>query len=128
MEEFIKHLKNKNKEFMENANVISDKGRTGHPYQTLHNVLMEALEQAQNGKGKERHAEEGEHFEDQQICEITHRCGMGFPLGQAVKKIQETKKLDTSARRVHELLGAINYLAAAIIVDRETDGNEDSNV
>lgn len=110
---------------MKDLNVLTEPVGPEHPYWMLQKILMEAFQQASEGKGKERHAEKDERFEDQQICEITRRCGMGFPLGQAVKKIQETKKLDTSAKRIHELLGAINYIAAAILVDREKYGLRD---
>jgi len=85
-------------------------------YSSLENVLAMALDQASPGKGKERHAEDAEPFEKQQICEITRRVGQGFPLGQAVKKIQESPRL-VSEHRINELLGAINYIAASIIVE-----------
>ena len=88
------------------------------PYASLQQVLHEALLQASEGKGKERHAGDGEHFESQPICEIAKRVGLGFLLGQAVKKIYESGRLP-DPQGVHELLGAINYLAAAIIVRRE---------
>ena len=93
-------------------------GSAINAYATLENVLTMALDQAANGKGKERHAEDGEPFEKQQICEITRRVGHGFPLGQAVKKIQESPRLD-GEHRINELLGAINYIAAAIIVEMD---------
>lgn len=86
-------------------------------YESLHNVLHDALDQAQNGKGKERHAVEGEQFEDQQICEIDRRLEKspcGFTLGQAVKKIYETPRLDIDAA-IRELYGAVNNIGAAII-------------
>jgi len=87
-------------------------------YVSLFGVLKEALEQAQAGKGKERHAKDGEPFEQQKICEITRRVGLGGPLFQVCKKTIEAQKLG-GERGVQELLGAINYLAAAIIVMRE---------
>lgn len=89
-------------------------------YSSLEKVLSMALDQASNGKGKERHAEEGEPFEKQQICEITRRVGHGFPLGQAVKKIQESPRLK-GEHLVNELLGAINYIAASIIVEMDKE-------
>jgi hypothetical protein len=61
-------------------------------YVVLMDVLQEALNQASEGKGKERHAKEGEAFEDQPICEIARRLD-GGPLYQAVKKIYESKRL-----------------------------------
>jgi hypothetical protein len=85
-------------------------------YLSLHSVLWEALLQASEGKGKERHASEGEAFENQPICEIARRLD-GGPLYQAVKKIYESKRLPGEAG-VRELLGAINYIAAEIIVRR----------
>jgi hypothetical protein len=86
-------------------------------YRSLHGVLQEALEQASEGKGKERHATDGEAFENQPICEIARRLD-GGPLYQAVKKIYESKRLPGEAG-VRELLGAINYIGAEIILRRE---------
>jgi len=90
-----------------------DKGE----YASLWRVLSEAADQAAGGKGKERHAKDAEPFEDQKICEITRRVGIGYPLGQAIKKAVESTRLGD--RGPDELLGAINYLAAAVIVMRE---------
>jgi hypothetical protein len=84
-------------------------------YKSLAVVLCAALHQAAHGKGKERHAKPGEHFENQKICEITRRVGLGYPLGQAIKKAEEATGLKPSGG-VRELLGAINYLAAGVIV------------
>ena len=86
-------------------------------YRSLHGVLQEALEQASEGKGKERHASDGEAFENQPICEIARRLD-GGPLYQAVKKIYESQRLPGEAG-VRELLGAINYIGAEIILRRE---------
>lgn len=84
-------------------------------YDSLANVLREALEQASAGKGKERHAGEGEAFEDQQIVQLGEWLGTNhFQLGQACKKILESARLPPGRARV-ELLGAINYIAAAVI-------------
>lgn len=90
---------------------------SAHLYKSLSDILDEALLQASEGKGKERHASEGEAFEDQPICEIARRLG-GGDLFQAVKKIYESVRLPGEAG-VRELLGAINYIAAEIIVKRE---------
>lgn len=86
-------------------------------YEVLASILDEALEQAQSGKGLERHAC-GEPFEQQTICEVARRVGMGYPLGQATKKTYESERLEPEAA-VRELLGAINYLVAGIIIRRE---------
>jgi len=88
------------------------------PYWILKDTLARAYDQAKNGKGKERHAKANEPFENQKVCEITRRVGLGYPLGQAIKKAEEALRLDTQAG-VKEILGAINYLAAAIIVMEE---------
>jgi hypothetical protein len=92
-------------------------------YEALMGVLRRAYEQASAGKGRERHAAENEPFGQQVICEVTRRLGTGYPLGQAVKKIYESQRLG-GARGVHELLGAINYIAAAVIVMEENTDAE----
>ena len=90
-------------------------------YRELYNVLIEAYNQAARGKGKERHAQESQKFVDQPILQITRRYGIGFPLGQAEKKMEEAQRLDYE-QKIKELLGAINYIAAAIIYIRESEG------
>jgi hypothetical protein len=80
-------------------------------YENLAAVLQKALDQAQTGKGHERHAND-KPFDRQPILEITRMVGLGYPLGQASKKAQEAARLP-AGRAQAELLGAINYLAAA---------------
>ncbi len=87
-------------------------------YNTLWRVYIAAYEQASEGKGRERHAEAGEPYEKQIICEVARRVGLGYPLGQAVKKVYESQRLG-GVRGLDELLGAMNYLAAAFIVMQE---------
>ena len=82
-------------------------------YYDLFIVLQKALYQAQDGKGAERHGN-GLSFTEQPALTITRAVGLGFPLGQAMKKIQESQRMDTDAAK-RELLGAINYLAAAVL-------------
>jgi hypothetical protein len=82
-------------------------------YNDLFIVLQQALWQAQDGKGAERHGN-GQPFTDQPVLTISRAVGLGFPLGQAMKKIQECQRMDLDAAK-RELLGAINYLAAAIL-------------
>ena len=82
-------------------------------YEMLGDVLSRAFDQAASGKGAERHAQ-GELFENQPMQVIADMVGIGFPLGQAIKKIQESQRLPLDGA-VRELLGAINYLAGAII-------------
>ena len=84
-------------------------------YESLGLALGEAVAQASRGKGADRHAEKGEPFSDQLIMSIPKRLGDGgecFCLGQAAKKIFESRRL-APARARAELLGAINYIAAA---------------
>lgn len=90
-------------------------------YATLIATFNLALEQASKGKGHQRH-DDGSNFESQLICDITRRLSgspVAFSLGQAVKKIYETVNLSAPDKQIHELLGALNYLAAAIIVLQE---------
>lgn len=82
-------------------------------YYDLFIVLQKALYQAQDGKGAERHGN-GLSFLEQPALTITRAVGLGFPLGQAMKKIQESQRMDRDAAK-RELLGAINYLAAAVL-------------
>jgi hypothetical protein len=98
-------------------------------YRLLASVLNDALNQAQSGKGKERHAC-GEPFEQQEICHNTRAVGFGYPLGQARKKAREAKRLfETRGKEaaIAECLGAINYLAAAVIVMGESQKNHRFN-
>lgn len=84
-------------------------------YDKLERVLMLALEQASIGKGKERHAND-EPFERQKIITLNKQIGSNHgAIFQACKKAQESARLPKE-RAIIELLGAINYLAAAVII------------
>lgn len=90
-------------------------------YESLAEVLQEALDQAQSGKGKERHAN-ADPFESQEICDGARKCGVGAMVYQARKKSLEALRLKEKhgvERALPDLYGAINYLAAAIIVMKE---------
>lgn len=92
-------------------------------YGSLQRVLDLALEQASAGKGKERHATtQGvfRPFHEQPICSIGRMTGVGYNIGQAMKKGHEACELPTERAKT-ELLGAINYLAAAYILMEERD-------
>ncbi len=86
-------------------------------YEPLANVLHRAYHQAAHGKGKERHAR-GEPFTQQVMLEGARRFGRGALLYQAYKKAEESQRLPAD-RAVAELLGAIVYLAGAVIVIEE---------
>lgn len=83
-------------------------------YEKLAAVLRRAYLQAAVGKGAERHSR-GEPFHEQIIVEGARRFGTGALLFQAYKKSEESQRLPKD-RAVAEILGAINYLAAAVIV------------
>lgn len=82
-------------------------------YERLRAVLEAAYDQAARGKGKERHAKDLP-FHEQPMQTVTDLYGLGFPLGQAAKKGQEAQRMEPDAA-IRELLGAINYLAGAVI-------------
>ena len=107
--------------FADTEPMTNDMGYVG-PYKSLRRVLDEAFAHASAGKGFERHAC-GEPFEQQTICQTARAHGIGFCTGQAEKKGRESHRLlpmvGGADRAVSELLGAINYLAAAVIVIRE---------
>lgn len=101
-----------------------------HPgYRDLLDVLISSYEQAATGKGKQRHAKDGQAFKDQPIFTITNTLGIGFPMGQAMKKISEAHgmyeggsltSMPTSA--IMELRGAIVYCAASILYIMQQEG------
>jgi hypothetical protein len=82
-------------------------------YGSLRDVLERAYAQASSGKGHERHAV-GKPFDEQPMQNLIELYGVGFALGQAAKKAQESQRLP-AGRDVAELLGAINYLCGAVI-------------
>lgn len=89
-------------------------------YESLANILDEALEHAQNGKGSERHSS-GEPFDEQPIVAISKLLGSSHGnLFQAIKKLHESQRLPPHMARA-ERLGAINYIAASILVDESEE-------
>ena len=90
-----------------------------HGYEPLFHILQKALFQAQSGKGKERHAQD-KPFIRQPILEIGRMVGHGSTAGQVIKKTQEAMRLPKD-RAIAELLGAINYAAATILLIQEKD-------
>ena len=95
---------------------------THDKYAALRQALDAAHEQAAEGKGRERHARDGQDFTSQPIMAITRMVGIGYPCGQAMKKLQEA--VGMAERRQYEaaqreMLGAINYAAAAWIRAKE---------
>lgn len=91
-------------------------------YEKLSDVLRRAYDQAAIGKGKERHAN-GEPFHEQVMQTGAHRFGTGALLFQAFKKSEESQRLPHD-RAIAELLGAIVYLAGAVIaLERAESGD-----
>jgi hypothetical protein len=88
-------------------------------YEALTDVMTDAIHQAAYGKGLERHADH-RPFHDQPILRETQAVGLGFPAGQARKKILEAVCCcdDHPERAIADLLGAINYTAALVIAIR----------
>lgn len=89
-----------------------------HP---LKDVFDLALAQATQGKGNERHSN-GSEFMEQPWVGLANVHGTGFLTGQAQKKIMEAvanKGKADYAWYEKEMLGAIVYLAMAIIHDGE---------
>lgn len=96
-------------------------------YSSLRRVLDAAYDQAATGKGAERHAN-ARSFESQPMQSISDLLGDNHGLlFQAVKKIQESTRLPHYRRRERELLGAINYIAGAIIFDTNHSAPEESD-
>ncbi len=86
-------------------------------YEKLANVFQHAYDQAARTKGADRHAN-GLPFHEQPMQTVAQHHGLGFLLGQAEKKSIEAHgmaKRGEIDHASHELLGAINYLAGAII-------------
>ncbi len=82
-------------------------------YQSLMLVMMDAHDRASTGKGQERH-DNGADFENQASAIIMDQVGDDFALGQAMKKLAESRKMSWSAGR-NERLDAMVYIAASII-------------
>ena len=98
---------------METTNYIGPYDKRHDEYESLMTVLMQAYEHASAGKGKDRHAQ-NLPFDKQPMQQVCDLVGVGFALGQAIKKIQESQRLPADRARA-ELLGAINYIAGAVI-------------
>lgn len=88
---------------------MSDAGRD-----RLAEVLQAAFDQVSNGKGEARHGH-GVPLYDQPVFRLIKDHGVGFATGQASKKATEALKMADREAAKRELLGAIAYLAFAIM-------------
>ena len=88
-------------------------------------VLNAAYQQAMDPKqkGMIRHGSD-KPFREQISCCITRLVGIGYPLGQALKKHDEAQRLEKKAA-IHDLLGAINCVAIGIIALMEGEDEKD---
>lgn len=115
--------KQKIDEYLKRTREIAQMKKDDDGYDSLRAIYAMALEQAQGGKGKERHAN-GLPFDQQPICQGGRRFGPGCLIYQAWKKAHETPALlkmgNGKERAIRELLGVINYAAAAVIVLQES--------
>ena len=110
---------------LHNNNVqLTDESRVSG-YDALETVLCAAYNQAANGKGKERHAQD-DPFLKQPIMEIGRLLkSIDGELYQAIKKVREgliMARNGEADRAVREFLGAINYIAAATLLVAEQSG------
>lgn len=87
-------------------------------YGPLLEALVDALEQSQHGKGRERHATDLP-FLQQPIMVIARRKGHGYTQGQVWKKIEEVGNIPTLDKKIDEMLSIINYAAGTVILMRE---------
>jgi hypothetical protein len=87
-------------------------------YKSLSEVLEMAYIRASEGKGHQHHSH-GEPFEEQWIVRGAKVFGLGGPLFQATKKMEQVMKMEKEGYPakdiINELLDVINYSAGAII-------------
>lgn len=87
-------------------------------YAPLAFVLQEALDQAQRGKGRTCHAN-NKPFLEQEIITEGRSLGTGGHVFQIRKKVREAMNCEDTDRAVEDLLGAIVYTAAMVLLRRE---------
>jgi hypothetical protein len=97
---------------------------TERAYSTLRSVLERAYNQAAYGKGKERHAND-KPFHEQPMQALSEQLGNEAGLVfQACKKATEGYRMGDTERTIKEYLGAINYLAGAVIFLEKKANNQ----
>lgn len=103
---------------------IAKSAKVDSLYASLAGVLQAAYDHAAHGKGHVRHGDDKTPFLEQPTMQIARMIGVGYPIGQLMKKAKEStgmvrrKEYDAA---VAELLGVINYAAAAILLIQEMD-------
>ncbi len=96
----------------------------GHP---LKEIFEDAINQAANGKGMERHGT-SEDFEKQPLYDIAKITGLRGPMYQVFKKTHEAihcleKGTFTKDEAYTELLGALVYLGAMTHMVKNNDSS-----
>jgi len=86
-----------------------------HPLQQVFDL---AVLQATKGKG-ERHGGDTIPFLEQPWVHYGKMHGRGFLTGQAAKKLEEAASIKTGEAFVQEALGAIVYIAMAILQEKK---------
>jgi|DEB19_MinimDraft_3_1074340.scaffolds.fasta_scaffold00018_54 hypothetical protein len=86
-----------------------------HP---LQQVFDQAIQQATKGKG-ERHGGDTTPFLEQPWVHYGKMHGRGFLTGQAAKKLEEAASTREGDAFVQEALGAIVYIAMAVLKEQE---------
>ena len=87
-------------------------------YESLHDVLMLALYQASQGKGKIRHAN-GKPFEEQTMAVANRITDCDFSWGQIYKKILEIPNIKKKQKKIDEMLSIIVYAAGWVLIKME---------
>ena len=99
-------------------------GRKEHPEGVgcVEHPLQEAFDaviaQVTTGKGQ-RHGGGEQPFFEQPWFSTTQQVGIGFPLGQAMKKLGESSSKPDAESFETELLGAIAYAAMAYLANKK---------
>lgn len=92
-------------------------------YDHLAAILQKAFDQSARGKGVVRHGD-GKPWHEQDIITIGQKAGIGFNIGQAMKKLSEAcGMLDRGEEQpaLAEMLGAIVYTASAYYIVQGRD-------
>ena len=108
-EEFRKEM---SRWIAESSNIVD------HPLQEVFDAV---IAQVTTGKGQ-RHGGGEQPFYEQPWFTTTQQVGIGFPLGQAMKKLGESSSKPDAESFETELLGAIAYAAMAYLANKKLAG------
>jgi hypothetical protein len=109
------------------ANILVD---IDPKYAKLVQVFEMAYRRASEGKGHQHHSH-GEAFEEQWILRGTKVFGIGGPLFQCGKKLEQVSKMERDNYPIqeimNELLDVMNYSAAVVIYLKDITGVNKAN-